>query len=290
MSKRKNKNTSPIKVILPVVAVVVIVAVAIGVIYFLTQRENFEAETSTVFILDKGRVVTTDIVAFDTEKYSMEELTTYLTNIIDTYNETHGEGSVIQKEYIVENNVAKLILEYASTDVYEDFYGIELFSGTVSEALEAGYAFDTEFARVSNEKAEACDAGEITSQPELKCAIIKANTRVQVDGKILYVSADNVYEYGKKHVVSKDNYNIFELGVEEVTETESESESVDATTETIDDTMIMEDGVLVDSTMDTTETESTEIIFDFGDEEEKTDSEDNTKTELSQTYIYIIYK
>ena len=30
--------------------------------------------------------------------------------------------------------------------------------------------------------------------------------------------------------------------------------------------------------------------FDFGDEEEKTDTEDDTKTELSQTYIYIIYK
>lgn len=289
MSKRKNKNASPIKVIIPIVAVILIAAVAIGAIYFLSQRISFDTETSTVFILDKGKVVTTDIEAFDTEKYSMEELTSYLTDIIDTYNAEHGEESVIQKEYLVENNVAKLILEYANTDVYEDFYGIELFSGTISEALEAGYAFDVEFARVSNDKAEACDAGEITTQPELKVAIIKANTRVCVEGKILYLSADNVYEYGKNYVVLKDNYNIFDLGVEEVTETETQSEEVDATTETMDDTMIMEDGVPVDST-ETTETESTEIIFDFGDEEVKENTEDDSKTEVSMEYIYIIYK
>lgn len=288
MSKTKNKKTSPIKVILPIVAVILIAAVAIGAIYFLTQKESFEAETSTVFILDEGRVVTTDIEAFDTEKYSMEELTAYLTDIIDTYNAKHGEESVIQKEYLVENNVATLILEYANTDVYEDFYGIELFSGTVSEALEAGYAFDVEFARVSNDKVEACDAGEITTQPELKIAIIKANTRVQVDGKIKYISADNVYEYGKNYAVLKDNYNIFDLGVEEVTETETGTERIDVTTETMEDTMIMEDGVPVDSTE--VQTESTEIIFDFGDEEQKNETEDDTKTELSQTYIYIIYK
>jgi hypothetical protein len=289
MSKRKNKNASPIKVIIPIVAVILIAAVAIGAIYFLSQRISFDTETSTVFILDKGKVVTTDIEAFDTEKYSMEELTSYLTDIIDTYNAEHGEESVIQKEYLVENNVAKLILEYANTDVYEDFYGIELFSGTISEALEAGYTFDVEFARVSNDKAEACDAGEITTQPELKVAIIKANTRVCVEGKILYLSADNVYEYGKNYVVLKDNYNIFDLGVEEVTETETQSEEVDATTETMDDTMIMEDGVPVDST-ETTETESTEIIFDFGDEEVKENTEDDSKTEVSMEYIYIIYK
>ena len=289
MRKRKNKNASPIKVIIPIVAVILIAAVAIGAIYFLSQRISFDTETSTVFILDKGKVVTTDIEAFDTEKYSMEELTSYLTDIIDTYNAEHGEESVIQKEYLVENNVAKLILEYANTDVYEDFYGIELFSGTISEALEAGYTFDVEFARVSNDKAEACDAGEITTQPELKVAIIKANTRVCVEGKILYLSADNVYEYGKNYVVLKDNYNIFDLGVEEVTETETQSEEVDATTETMDDTMIMEDGVPVDST-ETTETESTEIIFDFGDEEVKENTEDDSKTEVSMEYIYIIYK
>ena len=289
MSKRKNKNASPIKVIIPIVAVILIAAVAIGAIYFLSQRISFDTETSTVFILDKGKVVTTDIEAFDTEKYSMEELTSYLTDIIDTYNAEHGEESVIQKEYLVENNVAKLILEYANTDVYEDFYGIELFSGTISEALEAGYTFDVEFARVSNDKAEACDAGEITTQPELKVAIIKANTRVCVEGKILYLSADNVYEYGNNYVVLKDNYNIFDLGVEEVTETETRSEEVDATTETMDDTMIMEDGVPVDST-ETTETESTEIIFDFGDEEVKENTEDDSKTEVSMEYIYIIYK
>ena len=285
MSRTKKKNTSTMKVVLPIVAVLVIVALAVGTLLIIKHKNRFHVDTSTVFILDKGKVVTTDIETFDTGKYSLEELTAYLIEILDTYNSKHGEKSVIQKDYLVENNVATLILEYANTDVYEDFYGIELFSGTVSEALEAGYKFDVDFALVSDDEVTACDAEDITSQTELKCAIIKANTRVQVDGKILYVSAENVYEYGKNYVVLKDNYNIFELGVEDVTETESLE--VDTTTETVEDTMIMEDGAPIDSTEST---ESTEIIFDFGDEDEKIDTEDTTKTELSQKYIYIIYK
>lgn len=277
---KNKKKVDAKKIIIPVVAVVLIAAIAIGGIVWFNGRENYEADTSTVFILKNGRVVTTDIETFDMGKYSVDELTAYLTDIIDTYNGEHGEESVIQKEYLVENNVATLILEYANTDIYEDFYGIELFSGTISEALEAGYEFDVEFARVSNNKVEACDAGEITTQPELKCAIIKANTRVQVDGKITYISADNVYEYGKNYAVLKDHYNIFDLGEEEGSETEKVEESTDTT----EDTAATEEGTQVE----TTET-STEMIFDFGDEEE-TDVEEAGKTELSQTYIYIIYK
>ena len=289
MSKTKKKKTSPMKVMLPIIAVLVIVALVIGAMFVLKQKNRFNVDTSTVFILDDGKVVTTDIETFDTGKYNQEELTAYLAEIIDTYNGKHGENSVVQKEYQVEENVATLILEYANTDVYEDFYGIELFSGTVAEALEAGYKFDVDFARVSSEAVEASDAEEITSQTGLKCVIIKANTRVQVDGKILYLSAENVYEYGKNYVVLKDNYNIFELGVEEVTETDTTTEDTETTTEIIDDTMIIEDGVLVGST-ETEETESTEIIFDFGDEEVKGDSEEDAKTEVSMEYIYIIYK
>jgi hypothetical protein len=287
MSRTKKKNTSPMKVILPIIAVLVILALAVGAMLVLKHKNRFHVDASTVFILDKGKVVTTDIETFDTGKYNLDELTAYLTKIIDTYNGKHGENSVVQKEYLVENNKATLILEYANTDIYEDFYGIELFSGTVSEALKAGYAFDVDFAAVSEEGVTACDKEDITSQTELKCVIIKANTRVQVDGKILYVSAENVYEYGKNYVVSKDKYNIFELGVEEGTENTTGTEETDTTTESVDDSMIIEDGVLVGTT-ETESTESTEIIFDFGDEKE--DKEDNTETEVSQKYIYIIYK
>ena len=272
MKRRKNIDTK--KIIIPVAAVVVIAILAVVAILWLNGRAKYNTETSTVFILDKGRVVTTDIENFDTGKYSVDELTAYLEDIIDTYNAENGEESVVQKEYKVEENKATLILEYANTDIYQDFYGVELFSGTIEEALEAGYEFDVDFARVSNGKAEKCDTNEIITQPGLKVAIIKANTRVQVDGKIVYVSANNVYEYGKKYVVLKDSYNIF--GTEELG-----TESTESTTGTMD-TTVAEDGTQAES-------QNTEIIFDFGDEQEDKTAED-TKTEYSQTYNYIIYK
>lgn len=285
MRKKRRQKTDLKKILIPALAVATITVGAIALILHGTsdvgsneKPKNYDADISTVFICDGGKIVTTDIEAFDAERYNQEELSTYVTGVIDTYNKKHGEGTVTKKKFAIDKGVATLIMEYVNTDVYNDFYGIELFSGTVGDALKQGYKFDVDFADVTGKKAESCDAKDITSQSKLKVAIIRANTRVEVDGEILYVSADNVYEYGKDYVISKDNYNIFELGVEESegTETNTTEDSTES---------IMEDGVLVGTTE-----ESTEIIFDFGDGEKDSEDEDASKTELAQTYIYIIYK
>ena len=274
MKKKEKIKLNPKKIaIIAAVSGVVVIALVVALVLVLSAN-TYKADTSTVFILKDGKIVTTDIENFDTGKYNVKGLEEYLNKTISTYNEENGEGSVKQKDFSVEENVATLIVEYASADVYEDFYGIELFTGTISEAMKAGYAFDVEFARINKEKAEKCDAGEITSQSELKVAIIKANTRVEIDGKIKYLSADNVSGFGKDWVVSKNNSNIFNYVVEDK---DTETESVEPTTEDL----IVQEGELVVGTE-----ESTEIIFDFGDEE----VEENTKTEISEKYIYIIYE
>ena len=297
MSKNKKAKQNPKKLITAAIAaLVVIVVIIIAVIAFgdrggsntesgnnNSQTEqitlDFETNTSTVFFLADGRVVSTDVEVFDSVKYNQEELAAYVLNVINTYNDEHGKGKVTQKDFSVENNVARLILEYADASVYQDFYGIELFNGTVKGAKDAGFEFDVEFARIENGEAVKCATGEVKSENDLKVAIIKANTRVVVEGKILYISAENVYGFNKNEVILKDNCNIFEIGVEE---TETESEETETEEFVTDMTDIPEDG---DPVGGVESEESTEIIFDFGD----TEVEEN-KTEATQNYIYIIYQ
>ena len=274
MKKTEKIKLNPKKIaIIAAVVSVVVIALFVAIVLILSANA-YKAETSTVFVLDNGKVVTTDIEKFDVGKYDVNGLEAFLEETIRTYNEENGKDSVKQKEFSVEESVATLIVEYASADIYEDFYGIELFTGTISEAMKAGYAFDVEFARVVKEKAEKCDVEEITSQSDLKVAIIKANTRVEVDGKIKYVSADNISAFGKDWIVSKDNSNIFNK-VE--VDTQAGTEDVETTTEESTAT----EGEPVEGTE-----VSTEIIFDFGDEE----VEESNKTEISEKYIYIIYE
>jgi len=264
MDKKKK-----IGIIAAAAAVVLIVVIAIVIVLL---GNSYDTDTSTVFILDKGKIVTTDVEKFDDSKYSSEELEAFVQKTIDTYNDENGKDSVKQKSLKFEEGVATLIMEYANAKVYKDMYGVELFTGTVAEALEAGYKFDLDYAKITDGKASACEAGDITGQKELKVAIIKANTKVVVDGKILYVSADNVAEFGKDYVVLKDNTNVLNI-------VDVDTEELTEGTLTTED-LVVDEGELVVGTE-----VSTEIIFDFGDEEVEKE-----EVKYTEKYVYIIYE
>lgn len=275
MKKEKKRiNSKKLIIIISVILVVVIAITAVVAVALVNYANRYKAETSTVFILDDGKVATTDIIPFDENKYSAEELEAFLNETITTYNEKNGEDSIKQEEFTIEEGIVTLVMEYAGADAYEDIYGVELFTGTVAQALEAGYAFDLDFASIDDGKAVKCDAKEITEQTELKVAIIKTNTRVQVAGKILYLSSDNVYEFDKNSVVLKDNCNIFNREIEDVSEVIGTENAEPVTEEPVvgDDEFVAET--------------ETDIVFDFGDEEE----EEVPEITYTEKYIYIIYK
>ncbi|MFQ8778726.1 MAG: hypothetical protein ACLR78_16515 [Roseburia sp.] len=74
--------------------------------------------------------------------------------------------------------------------------------------MAAGYDFDTDFAGVDKDgSVTGVTRGDILAQEDLKVVIIKANTDVKIDGKILYVSCDNVTVTGKDSVSIKGNRN-----------------------------------------------------------------------------------
>lgn len=113
----------------------------------------------------------------------------------------------------MEDGTAKLRMDYETVDDYTAFNGVELYEGKIVQALAAGYDFDTDFAGVDKDgSVTGVTRGDILAQEDLKVVIIKANTDVKIDGKILYVSCDNVTVTGKDSVSIKEGTGIEKPG------------------------------------------------------------------------------
>ena len=244
-----------------------IVIILLAVFAFKSCGVDYEnADMNTVYVLKNGKIVSTDIEAFDEKTYNSDKLEAYVDDVIDTYNKEHGEDSLKKKSYIVEENVATLVLEYANTDVYEAVNGVELFSGTIKEAKKAGYTFDCSFAKMVDGKAITATAEDFADGEDYQVLIIKSNTKVVLPGEVCFVSTQNISKVGEDYVVMKDGCQL--LTEEPSTDTEFGTEAEGSDESISEDELVSGDG---------------NIIFDFGEEEEST-------SQYSEVLTYIIYK
>lgn len=231
--------------------------------------KNYQAEKSTVFVLKDGKVVSTDVEDFDTGLYSEDALKTFVDDAVADYTAEHGKNVVEVDKVKVKDNVATLTLKYASAEDYQNFTGVEMFCGTVAEALAKGYSFDGEFAKVSNGVASVCENTNFLKEEGLKVVAIKANTIVEVPGEILYVSAKNTTFVDEKTIAIQIGDDMFLQ--EEETET-SGTEVVG--TETVGEEVILEDEFFNDTEQ--------AMEFEFPEEVET--------SEKSDVCTYIFYK
>lgn len=239
---------------------------------------GYDTDMSTVFVEDDGKIVTVDVEAFDEGTYDKKELESYVQESINGYNAENAK-SIKKKKISVKDNIATLVLEFANQTAYQDFYGVEFFTGTVAEAKENGYPFDVVFAKLSDGKAVVCETEEIVNSGELKVVIIKANTTVQVDGEILYVSAENISQFGTNSVSIQSGSHILDVETADTQNTQNTqgTEGTENDESTEDEGSVGEDELLISA-------EET-VEFDFGDSETET-----ATSQLSDVYTYIIYK
>lgn len=263
-SKARQRQIQRQKMMITGGLVAVVILIIVLCVFLLGSCSSYDdTDTNTVYILDNGKVVSTTVEPFDKDAYSEKELKSYMKDVIRTYNNENGSGSVKQKSFDIKDDVATLVMQYASADFYEAFDGTEIFVGSIAEAVEAGYAFDVQFAEVDGEKVSNCDITEIMKDDSYTVVIIKANTKVSVEGDICYISTENISDYGNDWVVIKNGGDVLELAL---------AESLDSTEGTEAEEAITDEELLESS-----------IVFDFGEEE----VEDSQYTEV---YTYIIYK
>lgn len=236
---------------------------------------SYDADSSTVFILKKGKVAATDVENFDEEEFSKSELEDYVKNEIQEYASENGKNSIKLKTLSVQENQASLTLTYGSAEDYSNFTGIELYSGSIIDALAEGYSFDVSFRRA--EDGEEVSVSEVLDNEKLNLVVIKANTTVVVPGDIVFYSAQNTVLVDSKTLAIGQETGESDTGTEEGSEPE-ENEPEEAVESTEDAGSISDDEML-------TGEESTEMHFDFDETEA-----DTVQSEYSDFYTYIIYK
>ena len=177
---------------------------------------SYTAEESTVFILKNGKIVSTDVDDFDENTYDQDDLKKYIESTIDSYNDENGKGLVSLKNLSVKDGRSVLTISYASASDYQKFNDIELFTGSVAEALAAGYSVDGEFASVSGGDIKACDAKAFLDDADYKVVVIRGNTNVKVKGTVAYVSAKNTKYVDKQTIAIKEGLSL--LGTEQETQ------------------------------------------------------------------------
>ena len=246
---------------------------------------SYAADESTVFVLKDGSIVSTDVEDFDEGTYDADGLKDYVDQTIDTYNEENGKELVKCKDLTVKDKKAVLTLEYASASDYQKFNDIELFTGSVAEALAAGYTFDADFASVSDSEIKACDSSEFLNDPSYKVVIIKGNTNVQVKGTIAFASIQNTSDVDNRTISIREGASLLDSGKNSTQSTESETQSGTEVVTTETEQTTETSGAVTDEDLLNMTEEDTEPVFTFDRDETK-----DTGSEFSSVYTYIIYK
>lgn len=99
-----------------------------------------DVNESTIFVNRDGSIESVIIEDFPEDKYSADELNSMLRDSVLVYNGNRDLGDVKIISCDVINGVAKVLLNYNSGSDYADFNNRDFYFGTVSAALDAGYA------------------------------------------------------------------------------------------------------------------------------------------------------
>ena len=163
---------------------------------------KLDVQENTIALQRNGKILEAAVETFDQSYYKEDELNSYIQNAVDDYTAEHGKKSVSVTESKVEEKKAYLTLQYENAETFQDFSGIECFSGSIVEAQSAGYDFEQDFYPVTEGKADkkSVKGSTLLKEDDLKVLIVKANSDLIVPGKIVYVSADGTEVTSEKQV------------------------------------------------------------------------------------------
>ena len=163
---------------------------------------KLDVQENTIALQRNGKILEAAVETFDQSYYKEDELNSYIQNAVDDYTAEHGKKSVSVTESKVEEKKAYLTLQYENAETFQDFSGIECFSGSIVEAQSAGYDFEQDFYPVTDGKAykNTVRGSSLLEDDDLKVLIVKENSDLIVPGKIAYVSTEGTEVTSEKQV------------------------------------------------------------------------------------------
>lgn len=189
-----------------IIAVVLVITLMISG----CSKKIYKTDESMVYITKENSVVGAIIEKFDKSYYSNDELKAFVENEIDAYNSEAGDEKAITiTKFEVEDQVATLFMKYKTVEDYTTYNDTELYSNKVTKAVKDGIAFDGTFIKVSNQT--KVKKKEFVKNEKLRVVVLKGQAKVEVDGKILYVSKNVNVEARDIAVTAadEDNYIIY---------------------------------------------------------------------------------
>ena len=154
--------------------------------------QKFEPTESTIFITSKGLVQSAVIESFDKSYYDFDELYETVEKEVKAYCLDKNEDAITISSLIEENESVVLLMDYQTVEDYVEFNETLLFSGTFSDAADAGY-FPEELYDVEGNSVEV----DLESLGDLNVIVTEESVCLQTSSNIKYVS-DNVTILGKK--------------------------------------------------------------------------------------------
>ena len=163
---------------------------------------KLDVQENTIALQRNGKILEAAVETFDQSYYKEDELNSYIQNAVDDYTAEHGKKSVSVTESKVEEKKAYLTLQYENAETFQDFSGIECFSGSIVEAQSAGYDIEQDFYPVTDGKADkkTVRGSSLLEDDDLKVLIVKENSDLIVPGKIAYVSTEGTEVTSEKQV------------------------------------------------------------------------------------------
>lgn len=152
--------------------------------------KKLDADCNTVYVKKNGSITGVAIEDFKEDNYDEEELKAFIDEKVEAFQKEHDKKSAEVSDFSVEEGTAKLYIEYAGYEDYQNLMNVTLFSGTVPQALAAGYDFDTEFTEVKDGKASGKAKSTDITGSEYKVVILSEKIDVKVDGTVRYISSD----------------------------------------------------------------------------------------------------
>lgn len=153
---------------------------------------------NTVEATGDGRLIGYIVEDFEKDYYSITELGDMVRAEIEVYNEENAQLSteagrapiIVDKVSMAEDGSAKAVvaLNFQSAVVYEDYMGKDIFYGTVSEAVAAGYQLEGKLAGVK--KGETMTAEQITKNGEKHILIVEGAVWIRTNEKVQYLSGN----------------------------------------------------------------------------------------------------
>ena len=146
-----------------------------------------------ISVTNKGKVTAYLIEDFDKDYYDLKELRAMVDEEVAAFNKNHTsqEGmDAVTVQSLAESTDGSqkvtLVLQFRDTAAYKDYTGADLFYGTVTQAMEAGYDLDVQL--ISTKDGTTIEQTEIQEKGKNHILIAQEKVLIYGPAKPLYIS------------------------------------------------------------------------------------------------------